>query len=166
MLLRFRGGSALSPLSPFRLEKLTASLATATAATAQVSHIYAEYWYFCAVAGNLRQGEIAILEDLLEARKDDPPGEASNQRIKYSTYAANGELSGELRENFRGELPEKLLLVLPRPGTISPWSTKATDIAHHCGLKAVERLERGTAFYVQTGNEPFLELPSASKGAL
>ena len=42
-------------------------------------------------------------------------------------------------ENPAGEL----FLVLPRPGTISPWSSKATDIASHCGLEAVERLERG-----------------------
>jgi phosphoribosylformylglycinamidine synthase len=34
-------------------------------------------------------------------------------------------------------------LVLPRPGTISPWSTKATDIVHHCGLTTVSRVETG-----------------------
>ncbi|MFO1435779.1 MAG: hypothetical protein U1F34_05260 [Gammaproteobacteria bacterium] len=32
----------------------------------------------------------------------------------------------------------------PRFGTISPWSSKATDIAHNCGLAAVKRIERGT----------------------
>src|SRR5690606_16705653 len=36
------------------------------------------------------------------------------------------------------------LLAVPRPGTISPWSSKATDIARACGLDAVERIERGT----------------------
>lgn len=41
-----------------------------------------------------------------------------------------------------------LLLAVPRVGTISPWSTKATDIAHNCGLSAIERLERGVAYYV------------------
>ncbi|MEW8047423.1 MAG: phosphoribosylformylglycinamidine synthase, partial [Candidatus Thiodiazotropha sp.] len=41
-----------------------------------------------------------------------------------------------------------LLLVVPRPGTLSPWSTKATDIAHHCGLQKIQRLERGLAFYL------------------
>ena len=43
----------------------------------------------------------------------------------------------------------QLILVAPRPGTISPWSSKATDIAHNCGLKTVVRLERGTAYYVE-----------------
>jgi len=40
-----------------------------------------------------------------------------------------------------------LLLVVPRPGTISPWSSKATDIAHNCGLSEIHRIERGTAYY-------------------
>ena len=45
----------------------------------------------------------------------------------------------------------QLLLVVPRPGTISPWSSKATDIAHNCGLDAVVRIERGTAYYIEAG---------------
>jgi len=39
-------------------------------------------------------------------------------------------------------------LVVPRPGTISPWSSKATDIAHNCGLSEIIRLERGCRFYL------------------
>lgn len=43
-----------------------------------------------------------------------------------------------------------MLRVVPRPGTISPWSSKATDILHNCGLAAdVERVERGIAFVIQ-----------------
>src|SRR5687768_11052072 len=41
------------------------------------------------------------------------------------------------------------LLVVPRLGTISPWSSKATDIAHNCGLSTVRRIERGTAFHIE-----------------
>jgi phosphoribosylformylglycinamidine synthase len=41
-----------------------------------------------------------------------------------------------------------LLLVTPRAGTISPWSSKATDITQHCGLEAVRRIERGTAYWI------------------
>ncbi|GGW73300.1 phosphoribosylformylglycinamidine synthase [Alteromonas halophila] len=44
----------------------------------------------------------------------------------------------------------KLFFVTPRPGTISPWSSKATDIAHNCGLTMIHRIERGTAFYIET----------------
>jgi len=39
--------------------------------------------------------------------------------------------------------------VMPRLGTISPWSTKATDIAHHCKLDALVRLERGVEWQIQ-----------------
>src|SRR6185369_12413942 len=40
-------------------------------------------------------------------------------------------------------LAGRRLLVVPRIGTISPWSSKATDIAHTCGLASVRRIERG-----------------------
>ena len=39
-----------------------------------------------------------------------------------------------------------VLWVMPRLGTVSPWSSKATDIARVCGLDAVSRIERGTAY--------------------
>ena len=40
------------------------------------------------------------------------------------------------------------LLVVPRIGTISPWSSKATDVAHNCGLGKVRRIERGIWYTV------------------
>src|SRR5262245_24107892 len=52
-----------------------------------------------------------------------------------------------------------LIVVIPRPGTISPWSSKATDIAHVCGLEAVERIERGIAYTVRVE-------PGAPAGAI
>jgi phosphoribosylformylglycinamidine synthase len=53
-----------------------------------------------------------------------------------------------------GELdPEGLLLVVPRLGTQSPWSSKATDIARRCGLASVERIERGVAYRVAGLND-------------
>ena len=36
--------------------------------------------------------------------------------------------------------------MVPRPGTISPWSSKATDIVHNCGLEKVVRVERGIVY--------------------
>ncbi|POR53482.1 phosphoribosylformylglycinamidine synthase [Paraburkholderia eburnea] len=39
-------------------------------------------------------------------------------------------------------------LVVPRFGTVSPWASKATDIAHHCGLDQVRRIERGVEYTV------------------
>lgn len=42
----------------------------------------------------------------------------------------------------------RVAVVVPRPGTISPWSSKATDIAHNTGLAAVRRIERATEYWV------------------
>jgi phosphoribosylformylglycinamidine synthase len=58
---------------------------------------------------------------------------------KLLTYGPRAHLKAE-----RGQT----LLVTPRLGTVSPWSSKATDIAHVCGLKAVRRLERGTLYFI------------------
>ena len=46
----------------------------------------------------------------------------------------------------------RVFLVIPRPGTISPWSSKATDIAHNCGLSDVHRIERGILYHVVSDN--------------
>ncbi len=51
-----------------------------------------------------------------------------------------------------GEAPKNndcKLLITPRVGTISPWSTKATDIALNCGLTSIKRIERGRWLYLQ-----------------
>ncbi len=51
------------------------------------------------------------------------------------------------------------VLVTPRLGTISPWSSKATDIARQCGLGLVRRIERGTAFDLAGDGERTAALP-------
>src|SRR5439155_14515443 len=48
-----------------------------------------------------------------------------------------------------GETHGAPLVVVPRLGTVSPWSSKATDIARNCGLAAVRRMERGIVYYLQ-----------------
>ncbi len=40
-------------------------------------------------------------------------------------------------------------LVVPRLGTLSPWSSKATDIAKRCGLSGVKRIERGIEYVLE-----------------
>ena len=86
-----------------------------------VSDIYAEYVHFADVSAPLSADQQTRLQRLL----------------KYGPSLAEHAPQG------------RLLLVTPRPGTISPWSSKATDIAHNCDLPQVRRLERGLAFYVQ-----------------
>lgn len=53
---------------------------------------------------------------------------------------------------FKGSSEGQLFLVVPRPGTISPWSSKATDIIHNSGPDQVRRVERGIAYYVRGGD--------------
>jgi phosphoribosylformylglycinamidine synthase len=85
-----------------------------------VSDIYAEYIHFADLEAPLTAEEHARLQRLL----------------KYGPTLADHAPTGNL------------ILVTPRPGTISPWSSKATDIAHNCDLAKVKRLERGVAYYV------------------
>ncbi|WP_105601505.1 phosphoribosylformylglycinamidine synthase, partial [Cronobacter sakazakii] len=85
-----------------------------------VKTLYAEYVHFADLAAPLNAEEHARLGRLL----------------KYGPSLTGHAPSG------------RLLLVTPRPGTISPWSSKATDIAHNCGLAQVKRLERGVAYYL------------------
>ena len=58
------------------------------------------------------------------------------------------------------ELPPKqgkrLTTVLPRSGTISPWSSKASDIFARCGLHRVARVERGLRWFVTEDADPAL----------
>ena len=84
----------------------------------RVAGVSAVYWHFVRTTRALTAAERATLDRLL-------------------TYGPRGGSNDDAGE---------LLLVLPRPGTISPWASKATDIAHNCGLPAIERIERGLAY--------------------
>ena len=56
-----------------------------------------------------------------------------------------------LRYGPRRDLPKRtgapFCAIVPRPGTVSPWSSKATDIFRRCGLRAVARVERGLRWH-------------------
>ncbi len=82
--------------------------------------LYAEYLHFADVEQILSEAQQSVLDRLL----------------RYGPYLAEHDPEGQL------------ILVVPRPGTISPWSSKATDIAHNCGLTTIGRLERGIAYYL------------------
>ena len=57
-------------------------------------------------------------------------------------------------------------LVVPRPGTISPWSSKATDICHNAGLEALVRVERGIEYRLQFADGAGDEARAAARAAL
>ncbi|MEK7261514.1 MAG: phosphoribosylformylglycinamidine synthase, partial [Pseudomonadota bacterium] len=108
-----------SALSVFRREKLFADMHLRVPGLASV---HAAYWHFAALTEALTSAEQQVLERLL-------------------TYGPKSNAS-------EAEKPVgDRMLAVPRLGTISPWSTKATDIARHCGLARVKRLERGVAWH-------------------
>ena len=107
-----------SALSPFRVAKLLGALA-ATRPGHAIERLSARYWHLVEVRRPLAGVEHETLRRLL-------------------TYGPAGPSVDERRD------PD--LLVIPRFGTISPWSSKATDIARNCGLEAVSRIERGVAY--------------------
>lgn len=72
----------------------------------------------------------------------DPEDEKVLQRLLH--YGAQPE--GEAGEG--GESATLEVLVTPRPGTISPWSSKAGNIIHNCGLDQVVRAERGLRYRI------------------
>jgi phosphoribosylformylglycinamidine synthase len=86
-----------------------------------VTAVYAEWAHFVASKAPLAPRDRGVLDKLL-------------------TYGPT---------RTRRELTGRVLWVVPRLGTISPWSSKATDIAHVCGLSSIVRIERGIAYAVQ-----------------
>ncbi len=104
----------------------------------RIDSIAARFVYFIDLAGPLDAAEQRRLEALL--------------------------LSGEASARFAADA--RTVVVVPRPGTISPWSSKATDIAHACGFDAVARIERGTS-YALASREPLSDAAlRAAGGAL
>ncbi len=97
---------------------------------------YAEYLHIVQCETDLGESERAVLERLL----------------RYGPSLSAHEPEGSL------------VLVVPRTGTVSPWSSKATEIAHNCGLAVVRRLERGIAYYLsaQSGTLADQELRAAA----
>jgi phosphoribosylformylglycinamidine synthase len=100
------------------------------------------------------------------AKRKDPVG--LEKASQYFVVEASQELSKQhlsIIENLLGaqrhahSWQASNHLVLPRQGTISPWSTKATDIVHHCGLTDVTRVETGRVLTISgSGNFPAEDL--------
>ena len=67
-------------------------------------------------------------------------------KMKDGSFAAEELQRAGVLLNAEGQCDDADFFVTPRKGTISPWSTKATDIFHNCDLKSIERVERGIRF--------------------
>jgi phosphoribosylformylglycinamidine synthase len=111
-------------LSNFRLAKLLQGLCAVRPAH-RIAAIAATFRHFVEISRPLIASERATLERLL----------TYGPELQADAAAASATF-----------------LVVPRPGTLSPWSSKATDIARNCGLAAVARLERGVVYDIATSD--------------
>lgn len=103
-------------LSAFRLQHLLTRLQEAHV---PVRSLHARFVHLLDLSAALTAEEVALVSTLLHY--GEPFVEADHEGIQE-------------------------LCVLPRLGTISPWSTKASEIMGHCGLSSVRRVERGTSY--------------------
>jgi phosphoribosylformylglycinamidine synthase len=109
-------------LSQFRLDELLRALKTQDS---RITTLSSRWIHFVDAARALSESELDVLGKLLTygtAVAGAPPGPRGGHKI----------------------------LVTPRVGTESPWSSKATDIVHVCGLSAVTRVERGTVYFIES----------------
>lgn len=110
----------VTALSDFRVEKL---LQKAAALGLPEVKLKSEFWYFVGSEKALDAATVEKLQALLAA-----------QSVEQTPKAREGL---------------HLFLVTPRLGTISPWASKATNIAENCGLAGIERIERGMAVWLE-----------------
>lgn len=111
----------------FRLNQLKQKL---TPIIPQLDAIYSEEIFFLSLQQQLTETEREHLENILHF----------HERQVFPSSVAQATR----------------LYVTPRVGTISPWSSKATDILHHCGLGHILRVERGICFYLHKNDGSIL----------
>jgi phosphoribosylformylglycinamidine synthase len=110
----------LSGTAPHSEARMRRLLEQVQGVESRINSISARYVYYVSVESLLDAPSTQRLCDLLDAAAT-PPEEPQGDAV----------------------------FVVPRIGTVSPWSSKATDIAHNCGLVAVVRIERGIEYRLQ-----------------
>jgi len=98
--------------------RLKKLLAQVQELSAVITEVSAQYIHFVDINGELDDDQMTLLEQLL----------------------AYGEDHAKKPQTIES------ILVVPRSGTISPWSSKATEIAQRCGLTTIKRIERGIQY--------------------
>jgi phosphoribosylformylglycinamidine synthase len=101
--------------------RLDKKLASLSGICPQIKSVHAEYLYIVDTISKLDEHQFEILKTLVHS--------------SYSTVEAT--------------CTNNEIIIIPRPGTISPWSSKATDIIHHCGLTIIKRVERAIAWSLE-----------------
>ncbi|MFC0134167.1 phosphoribosylformylglycinamidine synthase [Massilia eurypsychrophila] len=112
--------SGSNALSAFRSQRLLSQLQSAAP---HVAAVQARFVHFIDSSAPLSADDSVRIEAMLT----------------YGEPAHAAAAGGAVEEFF----------VIPRFGTISPWASKATDIAHNCGMAHVHRIERGIAYAIE-----------------
>jgi phosphoribosylformylglycinamidine synthase len=120
-------------LSKFRLDQLLHALKREEP---RVRGLAARWVHFVDASRALAERELQVLEKLLTYG-------ARDADLRRASESPGGHRSDSHRSGGHR------ILVTPRLGTESPWSSKATDIVHVCGLDAVARVERGTLYSIE-----------------
>ena len=111
-----------SALSTFRIEKLLRQLQTTIS---DIEAVTSQFIHFIESEEVISQSVELVLERIL----------------MYGEHSSLSRLNSADNEIIE-------ILVVPRIGTISPWASKATDIAHNCGLEKILRIERGILYRI------------------
>jgi len=140
----FRVSAGSAALSDFRLEKLRNALrkVAPNAVIAGTRHYYFILLREGGTSGSV-QPAIPPLQVAHGAIFNKAQARVLDKVLGLGSDAGEPEQAGNITQR---------ILVVPRLGTISPWSTKATDIAQHCGLSGVLRIERGLVYYLSANN--------------
>lgn len=98
----------------------------------KLASIQAEFLHVVELQSSLSEEQFKVLKQLLIY------GPADNENANDKAYDKAGQ---------------QQWIVSPRIGTISPWSSKATDIAHNCGLTMINRIERAVSYKLKLTGE-------------
>jgi len=135
-MLILRGPSALST---FRLDKLISKI---NQTPVQLRSVVAEFVHLVDCDSELSGDEQAVLTKILSYGPVTSVASTTAGTMVSTTASTMVGTTASTMVSTEGVS----CYVFPRPGTISPWSSKATDIAHNCGLTGVRRIERGIVY--------------------
>ena len=133
-------------LSQFRVNTLIQEVEKKLGQPQLIEGVASQYTHYVSLKKPLTAKQLELLKILLTYDNPVDDNQPLNKElIKYST--------GGEHKFANTESSQELIQILPRPGTISPWSSKATDISQICGLgDFVERIERGLSLLIQYKN--------------
>ena len=132
-MLQLRGASAMTE---FRRTKLLAALKKNIPSLVDLE---TEFIHLV----DCSESESVVVSDDDHVELDQAGQKVLESLLKYGPKA---DFNQGLKHSSKTSYKRQQIFVVPRPGTISPWSSKATDIAHNCGLSGVKRIERGIVY--------------------